>query len=93
MERCRDIVIGIEPSADVILYGSHVRGESEPNSDYDLLILVDASLTSELEDQISFALYDLEYEAEVILSVHVYEKNFFAFQLPWRCLDLSPFSP
>ena len=77
LARCRDIVVAIEPGADVILYGSHVRGDSRPDSDYDIFVLVDCSLTRELEDQISFALYDLEYEADVILSVHVYEKSFF----------------
>ncbi|MBW1702167.1 MAG: nucleotidyltransferase domain-containing protein [Deltaproteobacteria bacterium] len=77
MERCRDIVVAIEPGADVILYGSHVRGDSGPDSDYDIFVLVDGSLTRELEDRISFAIYDLEYEADVILSVHVYEKSFF----------------
>jgi len=77
LERCRDIVIAIEPGAEVILYGSHVRGESRADSDYDIFVLVDGSLSRELEDLISFAVYDLEYEAEVILSVHVYEKSFF----------------
>jgi predicted nucleotidyltransferase len=77
LERCRDIVLAIEPGAEVILYGSHVRGESRPDSDYDIFILVDSPLTRELEDRISFAVYDLEYEADVILSVHIYEKSFF----------------
>lgn len=77
LERCRDIVVAIEPGAEVILYGSHVRGESGADSDYDIFILVDSPLTRELEDHVSFAIYDLEYEADVILSVHVYEKSFF----------------
>ena len=82
LERCRDIVIAIEPGAEVILYGSHVRGESGPDSDYDIFVLVDGSLSRELEDRISFAVYDPEYESDVILSVHVYEKSFF--QSPLR---------
>jgi predicted nucleotidyltransferase len=77
LERCRDIVLAIEPGAEVILYGSRVKGSSGPDSDYDIFILVDSSLTRELEDRISFAIYDLEYEADVILSVHIYEKSFF----------------
>ena len=28
LERCRDIVVSIEPGAEVILYGSYVRGEA-----------------------------------------------------------------
>lgn len=77
LERCRDIVLAIEPGAEVILYGSHVRGDARPDSDYDIFVLVDSLLTRELDDRISFAIYDLEYEADVILSVHVYEKSFF----------------
>jgi predicted nucleotidyltransferase len=72
LEKCHDIVAGIEPEAEVFLYGSRARGESWPDSDYDIFILVDGSLTRELEDEISFALYDLEYESDVILSVHIY---------------------
>lgn len=77
LETCRDIVVGIEPKAEVFLYGSRARGEAGPGSDYDIFILVDRALTRELEDKISFALYDLEYDTDVILSVHIYEKSFF----------------
>ena len=79
--RCRDIVLSIEPGSEIILYGSRVKGSSEPDSDYDILVLVDSYLTKNLEDRISFAVYDLEYEADVILSVHIYEKKFFQSQL------------
>ena len=34
LEKCRDIVAGIEPEAEVFLYGSRARGEAGPDSDY-----------------------------------------------------------
>ena len=77
LERCRDIVLAIEPGAEVILYGSRVRGDAGSDSDYDIFVLVDGRLSRELEDRISFAIYDLEYEEDVILSVRIYEKSFF----------------
>jgi uncharacterized protein len=77
LERCRDIVLTVEPGAEVILYGSRVRGKVSPDSDYDIFVLVDTPLNKQLEDKISFAIYDLEYETDVILSVHIYEKSFF----------------
>ena len=58
LERCRNIVVGIEPGAEVMLYGSHVRGEAGPDSDYDIFVLIDGVLTREREDRISFALYE-----------------------------------
>ena len=53
LARCRDIVLAIEPGAEVILYGSRVKGDSRPDSDYDIFILVDSPLNRKLEDRIS----------------------------------------
>ncbi|HEA66133.1 MAG TPA: nucleotidyltransferase domain-containing protein [Desulfobacterales bacterium] len=71
------MVLAIEPGAEVILYGSRIKGSSRPDSDYDIFILVNSFLSRKLEDRISFAVYDLEYETDVVLSEHIYEKKFF----------------
>ncbi len=39
LERCRNIVVAIEPGAEVILYGSHVRGEAGGGFDFDIFFL------------------------------------------------------
>ena len=58
-----------EPSATVILYGSYARGESNKQSDIDILILVDSEKLSYLEEQnIKYPLYDLEFETGKIIS-------------------------
>jgi uncharacterized protein len=42
LNRIKTIVKQIDPKADVILYGSRARGDERPDSDWDLLILVNS---------------------------------------------------
>ncbi len=67
--RIKQIVAESEPTATVILYGSHARGEGKKHSDFDLLILVDSDkLTNGDEKRIKNPLYDLEFETGKIIS-------------------------
>ncbi|MCL5102865.1 MAG: nucleotidyltransferase domain-containing protein [Armatimonadetes bacterium] len=56
------------PDATLLLYGSAARGEREPESDYDVLVLTSVSLTSEEHDAVECAIYALELEHEVVIS-------------------------
>ena len=57
------------PTAEVILYGSEARNEARPDSDIDLLILVDGDkLTLQQEDAITTPLYELELQTGVSIS-------------------------
>ena len=75
LARCRNAVQEVAPGATVILYGSRARGNAEPESDYDLLVLVEGRLSRKLEDQIGDRLYALELESGTVLSLIVYEKH------------------
>ena len=71
----RTLVKEIDPAADVILYGSRARGDNHPDSDWDILILVDAEADLEYERIFRHKLYDLELEIGEAFSITVYNKT------------------
>lgn len=73
LQRIKVLVRQREPSAKIYLYGSRARGTAKPDSDWDLLILLNKdSITYEEEQNITFPLYDLEFEIVEVISPMVY---------------------
>jgi len=69
LTRCRTAIESIDPSAEVILYGSRARGDAKPESDYDLLILTDGETTLRREDTFRRQLFPIELETGAVLTV------------------------
>jgi predicted nucleotidyltransferase len=70
IKKVKSTILCIEPSAEVILYGSRVRNDYTEYSDWDFLVLVDGDVNSERTDRIRHALYEVEWESgEVISSI------------------------
>lgn len=65
----------IDPTAEVILYGSRARGDERQDSDWDILILTNYASNLEIERKFRNKLYDLELETGEVFSVFVYSKN------------------
>lgn len=65
-----------DPLADVILFGSHARGQAQRDSDWDILILVN-KLDSKriLEREFRAALFDVELEIGEPISTLVFDKK------------------
>jgi len=65
----------IDPLADIILYGSRARGDARPDSDWDILILVNSTADIETEKIFRHKLFDVELELGEAFSTFVYNKQ------------------
>lgn len=75
--RIKKSIMAKDPKAVSYLFGSRARGDFRPDSDWDILILVDdKQVTNELEDKFRDDLYDLELESGQIISTIIYPKDY-----------------
>ena len=65
----KDAIRRLMPSGEVLLYGSTARGTRTPESDYDLLALTDRPMSTEEEEAIWDALFDVEMERGAAISL------------------------
>ncbi|MCA2724431.1 nucleotidyltransferase domain-containing protein [Microcystis sp. M166S2] len=76
LDRIKGIVFGTDPSAKVYLYGSRARGTTKPDSDWDLLILLNKDkITTEVERNVTSPLYDLEFAIGEVISPMIYSEK------------------
>jgi len=68
LEKIKRVVAEVEPEAEIILYGSRARGDSDAESDWDFLVLVDGFVDDARVDRIRHRLYEIEWESDQILS-------------------------
>ncbi len=65
-----------EPGAEIILYGSYARGDNQPDSDIDLLILLEKeNISRDDEKKITHPLFFLELETNQVISPLIRSKK------------------
>lgn len=75
-----------DPQAEIILFGSRARGDSNSESDWDILVLTDYPLSADKEKAFRNHLYMLELEVEEPFSLFIYSRS------EWENkLHVSPF--
>ena len=74
--RIKASIKSTSPTAELILYGSYAREQEVDNSDIDILILLEKDkLTWQEEKQITYPIYDIEFETGTIISLLVLSKK------------------
>jgi uncharacterized protein (UPF0332 family)/predicted nucleotidyltransferase len=87
LRRIRRAVRAVEPDAEVRLFGSRARGDEHPDSDWDVLVLLDRNVTRERKQRIRSRVYALEGEFDYKQNVQTIVKNRAAWNEPpqvWR---------
>lgn len=68
LDQVKRTILEVEPEADVVAYGSRVRQEAGPESDWDFLVLLDGNVGQERVDAIRHRLYEIEWERGEVIS-------------------------
>lgn len=61
---------------DIILFGSRARGDASPESDYDILVLVDKE-TKEAADRIFSIGCEIGWKYNVVITTFVHDKSYY----------------
>ncbi len=71
----RRTALGVDPAAEIMLYGSRARGDFRAESDWDVLIIVEGEAGNEVEQKFRHALFDIEVDRGLAISTLVKSRN------------------
>ena len=75
LAKVKEIVLRLEPEAEIYLFGSRARGDFMEDSDWDLLILLPGEVDWDRRIPIINDLTDLEVDEGIIFSRIISSKN------------------
>lgn len=66
--RAAEAIREVEPAAQIYLFGSRARGDYGPESDWDLLVILDGVVDTHREERLWLRIYDLRLELNEVFS-------------------------
>ncbi len=76
LKEIKQNVLALEPEAEIILYGSRARGDYSPDSDWDLLVLLNGKVNRQRKEKLYKSFYRIELKTNEILSPLIKEQIF-----------------
>lgn len=70
----KQAILQIDPDAEVMLFGSHARGDARPDSDWDFLILTALPLDRAIKNRFRDATFEIELELGIVISLVISTK-------------------
>lgn len=74
MDRIKAVICEVDPQAEALLYGSRARGQADPESDWDLVILLNIPVTEQIKRTIRHRLYEIEWETGEVISCIIHSR-------------------
>ncbi len=68
LSRIKETLRELEPEADLVLFGSHARNQATPESDWDILILLNGFADELRKRQIRRRIYEIEWDNGEVIS-------------------------
>ena len=89
--RTKELVLGVkntvrafDPNAQVVMFGSHARGDARQDSDYDFLILLHQPVDFQLKRKVLDQLYEVELQTGCIIGALIENIE------DWQMMEYSP---
>ncbi len=76
LKEIKQNVLALEPEAEIILYGSRARGDFSPDSDWDLLVLLNGKVNRQRKEKLYDSFYSIELNTNEILCPNIKEQIF-----------------
>ncbi len=75
LDKMKDLLISQVSLYRMILFGSRARGDAQPDSDMDVLVVVDGQCTPEIRYLVSECAWEAGFEHGIVISTVVYSRE------------------